>query len=570
VVIPSALQHGHGIAAAVAPDERPETLAAALDEAEARFGVDEPRAVAALIAALLPRLEGHPALLARAYHDVAVIAHAIGDLPQAAALFELALAAEPESTDALEDFAAMLTEAGEPVQAITLWSAAARIRGDAPEPWLGWARAAAAAGEWPQALAAARRAGALGAPGPEVAALQEQALQGGASATEPAAATRPGRLLIAVEQFHPTSGGTERLAEDAAIALRDLGWEVEIVTNRLEQRTFAEHRGLAVHELDPAQAGRQLPALIRERGYDAVLSFPAPLRWPMAATLQAPHPRPRVVVVPCINEMVDRDLRADRRRLRLHGGLLAGATAIGHSSLQGLDARLCEDLGLASAYVPNAVHRRAPDTEAPARLGLAAGEPFLLVVGNQWPEKDHLGLLAHLAAHDDDVRVVLVGHPVDEHPDLAAEIARRATADPRVVAAGGATPEEVAGLMAAASLLLLPSAAEATPLVILEAMSHGLPWLATPHCGAVHDHAGGLIVALDGFLPAARRVLADGAARAALGAAGHDHWAACYTWEQIATRYDALLRGVHDLPPLRAPEHAVAATAAVRAAVRGA
>jgi len=250
--------------------------------------------------------------------------------------------------------------------------------------------------------------------------------------------------------------------------------------------------------------------------------------------------------VPCINPMVDADLRAHPARLRLHAALLAGAGAVGHSSRDGLDRRLCVDLGLASHYVPNAVHRRAPDRTAPGRLGLRDGEPFLLVVGNQWPEKDHVGLLAHLAEHRDAPigRVVLVGHPVDEHPDLARAVAQAAAQDARVILAGGRSPEEVAGLMAAASLLLLPSKAEATPLVVLEAMSHALPWVATPACGAVHDHAGGRIVPLDAFVPTAAALVADPRARAELGAAGREHWAADYTWERLAARYDALLRGV--------------------------
>jgi glycosyltransferase involved in cell wall biosynthesis len=107
--------------------------------------------------------------------------------------------------------------------------------------------------------------------------------------------------------------------------------------------------------------------------------------------------------------------------------------------------------------------------------------------------------------------------------------------------------------MQAASALLLPSRVEATPLVVLEAMSHRLPWIATPGCGAVHEHAGGIVVPLDAFLPTARELLADEPRRRALGEAGHDHWAACYSWEHIAPRYDALLRGARELPPLVAP-----------------
>jgi hypothetical protein len=99
---------------------------------------------------------------------------------------------------------------------------------------------------------------------------------------------------------------------------------------------------------------------------------------------------------------------------------------------------------------------------------------------------------------------------------------------------------------------------------VLEAMSAGLPWIATPGCGAVHDHAGGLILPVRQFGPAIDYLLARPDARARLGAAGRAHWEAAYTYDVIAGRYDALLRGARHLPPLEMPADALAATEAVR------
>jgi glycosyltransferase involved in cell wall biosynthesis len=107
--------------------------------------------------------------------------------------------------------------------------------------------------------------------------------------------------------------------------------------------------------------------------------------------------------------------------------------------------------------------------------------------------------------------------------------------------------------MAEADLLLLPSLAEATPLVLVEAMSHGLPWLATPTCGSAHDHAGGLIRALEEFPAAIAELLADPEARTALGAAGRAHWEAAYSWDVVGPRYVALLEG-SPLPDLPSPD----------------
>lgn len=499
-------------------------LEAELDAIEAGFGTVELRTTLRGVTGLLGQLEPFPALRARALSDLGVIAHATGATDRAVTYLEAAIACDDAHVPALENLAGLLAGAGDHLQATGLLLQAARQRPDDAELREALAASAVAAGVWPASRQVAE--------GPR----------------------RPGRLLIAVDHFFPSSGGSERLAEDAGVALRALGWDVAIVTRALPDRVPGGHRGMAVHELDSRRAVEELTAVVARERPDAILAFAGPLAWPVTAPLALAHPRPRVVVVPCVNGDGQAALRRDPAVLRRYAARLAGAGAVGHSSLRGFDAGLCRDLGLPPAYVPNAVVRAEPDTAAVRRAGLAEGEPFLLVVGNQWPEKDHLGLLAHLAAHPaDEVPVVLVGNPSPYHPEIATAIAAAADRDGRVRLFGGATREEVAGLMAAARALLLPSRVEATPLVILEAMSHGLPWIATPGCGAVHEHAGGRIVPLEDFLPTARTLLDDEPARRALGAAGREHWAACYTWDAIAPRYDALLRGARELPPLTSP-----------------
>ena len=60
-------------------------------------------------------------------------------------------------------------------------------------------------------------------------------------------------------------------------------------------------------------------------------------------------------------------------------------------------------------------------------------------------------------------------------------------------------------------------------------------------------------------------LLARPEAREQLGAAGRAHWEAAYTYDVIAKRYDALLRGARGLPPLAMPADALATTEAIRA-----
>ena len=63
--------------------------------------------------------------------------------------------------------------------------------------------------------------------------------------------------------------------------------------------------------------------------------------------------------------------------------------------------------------------------------------------------------------------------------------------------------------MAESDILVLPSIAEATPLVLLEAMSKGLPWIASETCGSASELAGGVIVAQGGFAAAIAQLLSN-------------------------------------------------------------
>ena len=116
---------------------------------------------------------------------------------------------------------------------------------------------------------------------------------------------------------------------------------------------------MTVHEIagDPVVGMSQL----LRGGYDAALIFSAPTSWPLIASLRVPRPRARLVAVPCINAENDAALRNSGALLHEYAALLSTADVVVHSSRSGPDVRLCEDLGLAGAYVPNATERRRPE-----------------------------------------------------------------------------------------------------------------------------------------------------------------------------------------------------------------
>jgi glycosyltransferase involved in cell wall biosynthesis len=109
-------------------------------------------------------------------------------------------------------------------------------------------------------------------------------------------------------------------------------------------------------------------------------------------------------------------------------------------------------------------------------LGLTAGK-YVLTVGRLVPEKRQLDLLrAFRAARLDGWKLAIVGR-VDHENRYAERLATEAQGGGDVVMAGYQSGEALRQLYAHAGLFVLPSSHEGLPIVLLEALSYGLPAL---------------------------------------------------------------------------------------------
>lgn len=121
--------------------------------------------------------------------------------------------------------------------------------------------------------------------------------------------------------------------------------------------------------------------------------------------------------------------------------------------------------------------------DAPAqrqRLGMADAGPLLLSVGNLLPLKGHdlcIDALARLLPEHPGARLVIAGAG-PEGDALAAQALRLGLGD-RVRLVGALPQAELVGWYRAADALLLASAREGWPNVVLEAMACGTPVIAT-------------------------------------------------------------------------------------------
>jgi glycosyltransferase involved in cell wall biosynthesis len=260
---------------------------------------------------------------------------------------------------------------------------------------------------------------------------------------------------------------------------------------------------------------------------------------------------------PVVLHLHDGAFESQFRRGGLRGRLRARLTIW---SLERADAVVVLTNGSARAVEAKARIRRirvipnVPDLpKQPRRDGAANERPMLLYLGHLLRLKGVFELVdavALLRPHHPGLRVVFAGDG-PEAADLRRHAEQMQLPASAIEFSGWVDPDEKARLLANASCLVLPSHREGLPLSVLEAMSCGVPVVAT-HVGgipeAIRDGVEGLLVAPKdpaALADAVGRVLDEPAlgtrlADAAARRASNEYTPASLT-QQVASLYDEML-----------------------------
>jgi glycosyltransferase involved in cell wall biosynthesis len=355
-----------------------------------------------------------------------------------------------------------------------------------------------------------------------------------------------GRVLLIGDIFWPSVGGIEIFLGELGAGLIGSGYSVDIATRPYPGRNSMTHRGIRIIEfplfgdMDPAKKGgiSEIAHLLTHGNYDAViiLAHPAPL---VFCLLALPKPRPRIIYMPLINRE-NLDSYLDEGTLPLVMRHISAADEIVTITESSCDVQLLRTAGIPSRFIPHALKDSPADTSYREHAGIPDGLPLFVMVANYWPGKNHLGLIEVMRTLPGEWRLEIIGNP--HRKDYFAKVKRAGESDPRIVVHGLTPPDVTAAAIRDADLLLLASKGECCPLVIIQAMRHGTPWIATPQCGSVRDQAGGIVVDLEHFARVVETLMRLPDHRKIIGQLGQTHWQECFDPERVFPAFVDLIR----------------------------
>jgi glycosyltransferase involved in cell wall biosynthesis len=365
-----------------------------------------------------------------------------------------------------------------------------------------------------------------------------------------------------LQVLQPDDGGVAEHVLHLAEGLPARGWGVEVAASEhSEIRGRLRELGVTVHSLPlnreigmaDVRAHRELRRLDRARRYSVVHAHSSKAGALVRLALAG---RRRLVYTPhCF--AFDAELpfwkrlsyRAIEQALVPRTGALVTVCEWERSSAQvhlgGVKSRL--------RLIPNGVAECVESTPARPLVEFAAGQPLIGFIGVLRPQKNLLNLVRAAALLRERgraaVRVAIVGNG-SQASEVEAEIGRLGLGE---MVRRFPFEESVGAYLAALDLFVLPSAWEALPISVLEAMICGVPVVATTVGGVpeiVEDRVTGRLVEPhrpDQMAAAIDEMLAEPKALEGMATAGRARAAERFSLDEmvakIAAMYEELIAG---------------------------
>lgn len=353
-------------------------------------------------------------------------------------------------------------------------------------------------------------------------------------------------ILFTVQAYSPASGGSEELVRQIATRLVRRGHSITVATSchPLRPRNTVID-GVRVVSFDlsgnvvrgiKGSSRDEYVAFVAEGTWDCIVNYAAQT-WSTDLILpELSRLRSAVVFAPCgFAAMRNLPLRVAYWRYFSSLKVIAATyTAwIFHSRLT-RDWKVTRSWPIRkSVVIPNGVDA------SEFNGGPRTVDPFVVLhVGNHYRAKAHDRVIR--AFQDADIpgsELWMLGQVPEHARSCLPRCSRCAMKDSRLKIFSGPSRSEVVAAFGRASVFLLASAIEAAPLVLLESMAAGIPFVSR-NVGAVPDYPGGVTCASSTDLKSElRRLSRDPVARDQLGRLGRAY-ALQHDWNEIVDLYE--------------------------------
>jgi glycosyltransferase involved in cell wall biosynthesis len=179
------------------------------------------------------------------------------------------------------------------------------------------------------------------------------------------------------------------------------------------------------------------------------------------------------------------------------------------------------------------------------RYNIPHGSHLLIYPALVAPLKNQIALIELADQLEANVTIVFMGDLYLPASGYIDEFRSKLSLANNCIHLPGLSRTDVAQAMLEASLCLFPSLSEGAPLTLVEAMSHGLPWITTPEVVFAGQLEGGVIAELAQFPAQIKRLLEKPAQLEQLGKEGK----ACFESRfKIEHTVDAFRRLINELP----------------------
>jgi glycosyltransferase involved in cell wall biosynthesis len=357
----------------------------------------------------------------------------------------------------------------------------------------------------------------------------------------------PLRLVITVERYAPAIGGAERVVQRVAEGLAARGHVVHVMTGG--EQEDVELGGVQVHRLPVS--GNQVrgvrgdaslvTSLMGRIEPDLVFNYAAQT-WATDCCfgILEHEDRPRMVMAPCGFSGLDKARYASY--FATMPAVLRSYDALIFPSEAYQDWGFAHRSGVERIFLVANGADPATATGKTLRAHIPSGQ-IVLTVGSHVLSKGHgdFARATRTLARHRELTGVIVAAPrrgLDALRGCHLACHARARVGSHLKVVDGSPAGVVADALAAADLFMFTSKIESGPLVILEAMATGTPWVSLD-VGHASQLAGGIVVSeLSEVVEVAKQIL-DGH-HPQLGAEGREAWNANHRWESIVARYESV------------------------------